>query len=62
MLVRRYWPARSGLYFLLAIWFGTLMPLNAIAAPYAAMVIDARTGEVLHARNADTRLHPASRR
>ncbi len=32
----------------------------AVAAPYAAMVIDARTGEVLHARNADTRLHPAS--
>ncbi len=32
----------------------------AMAAPYAAMVIDARTGEVLHSRNADTRLHPAS--
>ena len=32
----------------------------AAAAPYAAMVIDARTGEVLHSRNADTRLHPAS--
>ena len=30
------------------------------AAPYAAMVIDARTGEVLHSRNADARLHPAS--
>lgn len=30
------------------------------AAPYAAMVIDVRTGEVLHSRNADTRLHPAS--
>jgi D-alanyl-D-alanine carboxypeptidase len=30
------------------------------AAPYAAMVMDARTGEVLHATNADTRLHPAS--
>jgi len=30
------------------------------ATPYAAMVMDARTGEVLHARNADTRLHPAS--
>ncbi len=30
------------------------------AAPYAAMVMDARTGEVLHARNAETRLHPAS--
>ena len=31
-----------------------------MAAPYAAMVMDARTGEVLHARNADTPLHPAS--
>lgn len=31
-----------------------------LAAPYAAMVMDARTGEVLHSRNADTRLHPAS--
>ncbi|PJF09590.1 serine hydrolase [Pseudorhodobacter sp. MZDSW-24AT] len=30
------------------------------AAPYAAIVQDARTGEVLHAENADTRLHPAS--
>jgi len=30
------------------------------AAPYAALVMDARTGKVLHARNADTRLHPAS--
>ena len=35
-------------------------PVGALAAPYAAMVMDARTGEVLHARNADTRLHPAS--
>ena len=35
-------------------------PDAARAAPYAAMVIDARTGEVLHARNADARLHPAS--
>tara|TARA_R110000796_G_scaffold2544_6_gene9974 strand:- start:2378 stop:3793 length:1416 start_codon:yes stop_codon:yes gene_type:complete len=31
-----------------------------MAAPYAAYVIDARTGEVLHSTNADTRLHPAS--
>jgi D-alanyl-D-alanine carboxypeptidase len=30
------------------------------AAPYAAMVMDARTGEVLHSSNSDTRLHPAS--
>ncbi|WP_254813758.1 D-alanyl-D-alanine carboxypeptidase family protein [Rhodovulum sp. ES.010] len=33
---------------------------GARAAPYAAMVVDARSGEVLHSRNADTRLHPAS--
>lgn len=32
----------------------------AIAAPYAAIVIDARTGETLYSKNADTRLHPAS--
>ncbi|MEP1356093.1 MAG: D-alanyl-D-alanine carboxypeptidase family protein [Tateyamaria sp.] len=37
-----------------------IAPISAMAAPYAAMVIDARTGEVLHSRNADTRLHPAS--
>ncbi|MBT8408395.1 MAG: D-alanyl-D-alanine carboxypeptidase, partial [Alphaproteobacteria bacterium] len=36
------------------------LPLTAMAAPYAAMVMDARSGEVLHSRNADTRLHPAS--
>lgn len=37
-----------------------LVPPPAQAAPYAAMVIDARSGEVLHSHNADTRLHPAS--
>jgi D-alanyl-D-alanine carboxypeptidase len=30
------------------------------AAPFAAIVVDARTGETLYANNADTRLHPAS--
>lgn len=30
------------------------------AAPYAAVVMDARTGEILHSRSADRRLHPAS--
>ncbi len=52
--------ALSGLFlfvFLIAILFA---PLRGSAAPYAAMVMDARTGEVLHSRNADTRLHPAS--
>ncbi|PCH73944.1 MAG: D-alanyl-D-alanine carboxypeptidase [Rhodobacteraceae bacterium] len=60
MQVRRTWPARFGLYFLMAIWLSVFLPLGSAAAPYAALVIDARTGEVLHARNADTRLHPAS--
>lgn len=36
------------------------LPLGVLAAPYADLVIDARTGEVLHETNADTRLHPAS--
>lgn len=36
------------------------IPAAVVAAPYAAMVVDARSGEVLHSRNADTRLHPAS--
>lgn len=30
------------------------------AAPYAAIVQDARTGEVLYSKNAESRLHPAS--
>lgn len=34
--------------------------VSVYGAPYAALVMDARTGEVLHSRNADTRLHPAS--
>lgn len=37
-----------------------LGPQWAAAAPYADIVIDARTGEVLHEENADARLHPAS--
>lgn len=52
--------ARFGLFILAAIWMFVLVPMSAKAAPYAAYVIDARTGEVLHARNSDTRLHPAS--
>lgn len=51
---------RHGLIYLFVILF-VLLPLAAAqAAPYAAMVMDARTGEVVHSRNADTRLHPAS--
>ncbi|MEC3863321.1 D-alanyl-D-alanine carboxypeptidase family protein [Mesobacterium sp. TK19101] len=36
------------------------LPLSVAAAPYAALVMDARSGEVLYTNNADTRLHPAS--
>jgi D-alanyl-D-alanine carboxypeptidase len=52
--------AGSVFYLLLAaVWLG--LAASALkAAPYAAMVMDGRTGEVLHSRNADTRLHPAS--
>lgn len=35
-------------------------PKESGAAPYAAFVMDARTGETLYSDNADTRLHPAS--
>ena len=52
--------ARYGLFLLVLTVLALLPPLRADSAPYAAMVVDARTGEVLHSRNADTRLHPAS--
>lgn len=38
----------------------TLHPRMSQAAPFAAIVQDARSGEVLYANNAKTRLHPAS--
>ena len=60
MKVRHRQPARFGLFILAAIWMLVVLPVTAMAAPYAAMVMDARTGEVLHSHNADTRLHPAS--
>ncbi|HMO08563.1 MAG TPA: serine hydrolase [Paracoccaceae bacterium] len=37
-----------------------LAALPVRAAPFAAHVMDARTGETLHSQNAETRLHPAS--
>ncbi len=60
MKVRRIQPARFGLFVFAALWMLVIVPASVMAAPYAAMVMDARTGEVLHSRNADTRLHPAS--
>ncbi|CUH52384.1 D-alanyl-D-alanine carboxypeptidase [Shimia marina] len=60
MKARRKQPARFGLFFMTLAFCVALAPVVSFAAPYAAMVIDARNGKVLHSRNADTRLHPAS--
>ncbi|WP_245948636.1 D-alanyl-D-alanine carboxypeptidase family protein [Paracoccus lutimaris] len=42
------------------ILFAWAMPVAVIAAPFAAFVMDARTGKQIYSQNADTRLHPAS--
>jgi D-alanyl-D-alanine carboxypeptidase len=60
MKVRHIQPARFGLFLATLAFCALLTPVVSLAAPYAAMVIDARDGKVLHSRNADTRLHPAS--
>lgn len=52
--------AQFGLYLCILIFIFAIAPVRVMAAPYAALVMDARTGEVLHEQNADTRLHPAS--
>lgn len=52
--------ALSGLLLLFVFFAAHVTPATVQAAPYAAFVTDARTGEVIHSRNADTRLHPAS--
>lgn len=46
--------------FAIALLVMCIAPIRGDAAPYAALVMDARTGEVLHARSADRKLHPAS--
>jgi D-alanyl-D-alanine carboxypeptidase len=46
--------------FLIAFAMMIAMSARTMAAEYAALVMDARNGKVLHATNADTRLHPAS--
>ena len=60
MKARRVSLARFGLFFIATIWLLVVVPLSAMSAPYAAYVMDARTGKVIHSQNAETRLHPAS--
>ena len=48
-------------YIIVAFFAMSFFPSVALqAAPYAAVVMDARNGKIYHSRNADTRLHPAS--
>ena len=53
---------RTHLYVILASFCSifSILAAPSVAAPYAAVVIDARTGKVLHSRSADRILHPAS--
>lgn len=60
MKVRNIESARLGVMCIALIWLCVVIPLSVAAAPYAAMVMDARSGKVLHSENANTRLHPAS--
>ncbi len=49
----------TGIKAVITVIFLMIFPLIGFAAPYAAIVIDAKTGALLHADNEDTRLHPA---
>ncbi len=44
----------------LMILFAWALPMTVAAAPFAAYVMDARSGKEIYAQNAETRLHPAS--
>ena len=46
---------RATLFLIVSVFF----PMNAEAAPYAAVSVDAVTGEILHCENCEMRLHPA---
>jgi len=47
-------------YFMIFVALTLVVTSPAHAAPYAAIVMDARTGEILFEQNANARLHPAS--
>ncbi|WP_245904746.1 D-alanyl-D-alanine carboxypeptidase family protein [Pseudoroseicyclus aestuarii] len=60
MTRRPRWTAPSGLLLSIILILSLLAAQAVRAAPFASIVMDARTGEVLQAENAETRLHPAS--
>lgn len=60
MKTRLRQAVRSGLFLAVLFCVSALAPVASVGAPYAAMVVDARSGKILHSRNADTQLHPAS--
>ncbi|MFZ1470756.1 MAG: serine hydrolase [Paracoccaceae bacterium] len=47
-------------FIVMAVLWAVTVVNPASAAPFAAIVMDARSGEVLYEKNADARLHPAS--
>ena len=55
-MIRTFQTARLWAFLLLAV----TAPLTLSAAPFAAYVIDARTGQPIYRQNEETRLHPAS--
>lgn len=52
--------ALYGLFVFVLVWTISVVPNTTRATPIANLVMDARSGEVLHTYNADTPLHPAS--
>lgn len=58
--IRAWICARAQIVVLLGLMLAALAPVSALAAPFAAFVMDARSGKEVYATNADARLHPAS--
>lgn len=52
--------ALIGLFLCVFAWSMTIVPTGVRATPIANLVMDARSGEILHTYNANTPLHPAS--
>lgn len=55
--VASFWGLTARIYLCVVL---CVAAVPVLAAPFAAHVMDARTGETLYSKNADTRLHPAS--